>query len=661
MKKHALLLSLAASTVLADTFTLGQVNVLNTPIEESPFETTVTADVIVRHSTLDISEALDNASGINADLQGGRAEETLYVRGFDSRRIGIFIDGIPVYVPYDGNIDYGRFLTGDIAQIDVSKGFSSLAYGGNTMGGVINIVTQKPTETLEGSIKAGMVFDSDASLARKTTSLNVGTRLQHFYAQLGGVYTDQNHFRLSDDFAATPYQGEGDRLRSASEDYKISFKAGYVADDASEIAIGYLNQNGRKQQPPAIDTDLSREKYWDWPYWDKETLYVNGQKNFDSSYLKAAAYYDKLQNSLYAYDDADYDTMSKNSSFKSRYDDYSYGARLEYGAEAGEHLLSVSGNYKKDVHRGYDISKTTDADTLTERYEDHTISLAIEDVYTITPRWQLLGGVSYDRKEGDYAWDSASATEKIPLGSLNALNPQAAIVFSPDPASKIRASISRKSYLTSMKDRYSRKLGTAEPNPDLQSEKATHYELSYQKNAGGLSTRVNAFFSRVDDAIENLVLDDKGTVSTKDDITQNRNIGSFDHRGAELELSYTADGLEAGGNYTYISVKNRNDDALKRNDVPRHQLFAYIEKELGYGVSLYGNMKFRKGAYELTMDNTYIANPTFTTFDLKAIYRPNPALTAEIGVKNLTDKYYAYDMAFPMPGREFFANIGYNF
>ncbi len=135
MKKHIILVSLAACTALADTFTLGQINVLNTALEESPFEQTISSKAIEQHNCETISDALDNMSGINQDLQGGRGESTLSIRGFDARRIGVFIDGIPVYVPYDGNFDYDRFLTSDISQIDVSKGFSSIAYGANTMGG----------------------------------------------------------------------------------------------------------------------------------------------------------------------------------------------------------------------------------------------------------------------------------------------------------------------------------------------------------------------------------------------------------------------------------------------------------------------------------------------------------------------------------------------
>ncbi|WP_294895723.1 MULTISPECIES: TonB-dependent siderophore receptor, partial [unclassified Sulfuricurvum] len=322
MKKNLLLLSLAASAVLADTFTLGQVNVLDTPINESPFEQSITSEQLSKHASETISDALDNMSGVNQDVQGGRGESTLYIRGFDARRIGVFIDGIPVYVPYDGNFDYDRFLTADIAQLDVSKGYSSIAYGANTMGGVVNVISKRPTKALEGNLKAGMVLDSDGELSRRVGSINLGTRQDHLYAQLGATYSDQNHIRLSDDYTqvAGSVQSEGERLRSETKDTKVSLKGGYIADDGSEIAIGYSNQNDQKQQPPVSDPAYSQAKYWDWPYWDKESIFITGQKNLLNGYLKALAYYDTIENSLYSYDNANYTTMNTAKAFKSRYD-----------------------------------------------------------------------------------------------------------------------------------------------------------------------------------------------------------------------------------------------------------------------------------------------------------------------------------------------------
>ncbi len=659
MKKHLLLISLAASAVLADTFTLGQVNVLNTPLDESPFEQTMSAETIAQQNSETVADALDNISGVSMGRMGARNEATLSIRGFDAKRVGVFIDGIPVYVPYDGNFDYDRFLTSDIAQIDVSKGFSSVAYGANTMGGVVNIISKRPSKPLEGEIKVGMVLDSDTSLSRKTASLNLGTRQDHLYAQLGALYSDQNHFRLSDDYSGSASQPEGERLRSASEDYKISFKTGYIADDGSEIAIGYSNQNGEKQQPPSTNPVYNSVRYWDWPYWDKESVFITGQKNLGNGYIKALAYYDTFENSLYSYANNTYSTFNAfGSTFKSKYDDYSYGGRLEYGIELEKHFLSAALNYKKDVHKGYDINKVTGHETLTENYEDHTLSVGLEDVYTLSSQWQILGGISYDRRDAEKIYDTnPTLANALSLETQSSFNPEASVVYSPDATSKIRASIARKTYMPSMKDRYSRtlKIPPLYPNPELDNETATHYELSYQKNIGLFSTRLNGFFTRVDDAIQQ-------TLYTPDpSFYQNQNVGTFDHRGIEAELSYKSDTLEAGGNYTYTSVKNRTDEGIKRTDVPRHQLFAYSQVEVGANIALYGDMKFRKGAYDQIADNSYVISPTFTTFDLKAIYKATANVTAEVGVKNLSDKFYQYDLGFPSAGREFFATLGYKF
>ena len=646
----------------AEAFDLGKVTVTSELNEETVFEQTTTEETIQRENASTVSEALDNVSGVTQEIQGGRAESTLYIRGFDARRVGFFIDGVPVYVPYDGNFDYGRFLTTDIAQIDVSKGYSSVAYGANTMGGVINVVSKKPTKVLEGSLRSHVVFDSDVNFARQVSALNVGTRQDKYYIQLGANYANQDHFRLSDDFEPTIYQPSGDRLRSETEDQKVNLKAGYFIDDTTEVALGYINQKGEKQQPPATDTEFSKEKYWDWPYWDKETVYLNGQKTFDHSYLKAVLYYDKFKNSLYSYDDENYNSFNKKYAFKSRYDDYSYGARLSYGTEIGKHLLTLSANYKTDVHRGYDISKTDDTSTLIEKYEDNTLSFGIEDVYKISREIELLGGISYDRKEGEYAYDKDSAIAGIPLGTQDTFNPQAAVLYKPDGSSIFRASIARKTYLTSMKDRYSRKLGSAIPNPDLKSEKSTHYELSYQKNLQHTQIGITGFIAQVDDAIQNVMIDDGGTPDdTKDDLSQNQNIGEFQHRGIELDITYKNETFQAGGNYTYLSLVNKSDNDAKLTEVPKHQLFAYVQKDLTPELSLYGNVKMRKGAYEQKMDRSYVINPTFTTLDAKVVYTPLKNLTTELGVKNLTDKYYGYDSAFPMPGREFFVTMEYKF
>ncbi len=655
MKTTVFLLSVAASALLADTFELGTIAVKGTGETFNTIEQRADSSVIAQQNSETVADALDNMSGLSVGMMGARSETTMTMRGFNAQRIGVYIDGIPIYVPYDGNFDYARFLTADIAQIDVSKGYSSVIYGANTMGGVINIVSKKPTRALEGNIQGMLVLDSEGGTSRYETSLNLGTRQDNFYVQLGGVYSDRDHYRLSSEYDGSDSQPTGDRLRSEANDYKVSLKAGYVGDDGSEIAAGFASQRGEKQQPPSTDVAYNSVRYWDWPLWDKDTFYVTGVKNFDASYLKFMAYYDTYTNSLFSYDDATYTTMNKKSAFKSRYEDYSYGARLEYGMEVASHQLSAAASYKKDVHNGYDLDKVTEAKTKAENYEDHIISLGIEDTFTISAQWQLLAGIGYDVQEGDKVFDTNTAyQELLETGTRSAFSPEAALIYTLESAGKIRASVARKTYMPSMKDRYSRKFNSYVPNPDLDNEVATHYEVGYYAGNDAFSYALSGFYSVVDDAIQSVIFDaDAG-------LSQNQNVGSFEHAGAELELNYRSDAFSAGGNYTHTQVKNVDSPEIKRLDTPRNQLFAYAEVPVVAGFSLYGDMKWREGAYSQITDKSYETVPTFVTFDVKASYKM-AAVTAEIGVKNLTDRMVQYSLGFPAAGREYFANLNYAF
>ena len=97
-----------------------------------------------------LAGALALAPGVSFTRIGQRNETAVYVRGFDMRQVPLFVDGIPVYTPYDGYVDLERFTTFDVAELRVSKGFSSVLSGPNALGGTINIVSRRPSARLEG-------------------------------------------------------------------------------------------------------------------------------------------------------------------------------------------------------------------------------------------------------------------------------------------------------------------------------------------------------------------------------------------------------------------------------------------------------------------------------------------------------------------------------
>ncbi len=648
---------LAASVLQAESFDLGKVGVTTTEASPGLFETEVTDEEMTMHSSETIADALDNVSGVYIGNMGGRNETTVGIRGFDARRVTVFADGVPIYVPYDGNMDYGRFKTTDLAEITVSKGFSSVLYGANTFAGVINLVSKKPVKPFEAQIDTMLALDSEGRMARYLGALNVGTRQENIYAQLSASYAEQDHFRLSDDYKATPEQPAGDRLRSQSEDQKVSFKIGYIADDESEIAFSYANQQAEKEQPPVTDTAYSKTKYWDWPKWDKENISLNGRKNFGGSYVKGNIYYDTYNNALDSYDDATYTTMDKKYAFKSEYDDYSTGGRLEYGMELGEHSLKAAANVKRDVHRGYDIDKVTDASTLIEEYKEDIYSFGLEGTYRATEALSVIAGIGYDRMEPGKFYDTNSDQNISSGETQEAFNPQLALLYAVEGMGTLRASVAQKSHMASMKERYSRKLGYAVANPDLGEERATHYELAYQLAKSGLSLSTSLYYSLISDAIQTVYYDTVDGI----DRTRNENIGDFAHTGFEVDLGYIRGAWQTGANYAYIDVRNLDESDEKMIRVPKHELFAYADYALTEALSIYGNMRFRDGAYSQDGKGNYLEVPSFTTFDLKATYAIGESMEAAAGIKNLTDKNYAYDLGFPEAGREFFMTLAYSY
>ena len=598
-----------------------------------------------------VSEALSRMTGVAFYSRGGRAETDISIRGFNSRRIGVFIDGVPVYVPYDGNMDYTRFLTTNIDTIEVYKGFSSVAFGANTMGGVVNIVTKKPSKPFEGTVFAQSNMDNDKKMAASVVGGNIGIRKEHYYLQLSYTAAQRDHFRLPDDYEATAVQPEGERLNSGSDDRQVSAKYGYLLDEG-EVALGYAYQHATKEQPTITDSYYGREKFWDWPKWDRQSVYAIGQHALLGGLFKSTLYYDEYDNKLYSYDDVSLTTMNKKFAFKSNYKESSYGLRAEYTVNTAGNRLSLSANYKKDHHKGYDIDKDTDAKSLSEEFEDTTLSVGIEDSYRFMEHYTLVAGLGYDLKSPDYISDPTVDNAE----DESALNPEAAFIADLAPKQTLRLSVSQKTYFPSMKDRYSYKLGYGVPNGDLKPEKTTHNELAYKgvlNNAWVVDGAL--FYSVIEDYIQSVYYD----TYEGQERTQNRNIGTFYRAGVELNLAYLGDMFETGINGTRMDIQSPSDEELI--GVPTNEYNVYVRVYPVAAFSALFSLRSQSGAYGQLADGSYVELDDVLTMNASLTYSPVKGLNAEVGVKNLADDLYYYDDGYPEAGREFYGKLSYAF
>ena len=91
----------------AGVFYLGRVDVAVTAEALSPGVTSVDASDLRLLEAKTVNQAAELAPGVSLYRVGPRNEGILYIRGFDLLQIRLLIDGIPVYVPYDGYVGSG--------------------------------------------------------------------------------------------------------------------------------------------------------------------------------------------------------------------------------------------------------------------------------------------------------------------------------------------------------------------------------------------------------------------------------------------------------------------------------------------------------------------------------------------------------------------------
>ncbi|HWA14534.1 MAG TPA: TonB-dependent receptor [Burkholderiales bacterium] len=664
----ALAAATGTGTAAADSnvFTLGDIEVTAKRIkEEGTGVQTVTQENIEDHNRETVSRALTMESGVTIANVGPRNESTVYVRGYDLRQVPVYVDGIPIYVPYDGYVDLGRFNTFDLSQIEISKGFTSVLNGPNAFGGAINLLSRRPSKAFEGDVGAGVFMNDDFGDNGYRAYANLGTNQGGWYAQIGASYLDKRQYSLSDEFEGASFipggagraaQPPGERLNSYNSDQKVNVKLGLTPNATDEYALNLIAQRGEKGVPSYAGnfnaSGPTGPRYWQWPYWDKTSAYFLSQTAIgDVSYVKTRVYYDQFENSLNQYTDATYATLRTGGSRPSFYDDYTYGASIEAGTRfIPTNEFKVAAHYKDDVHREHLENGPT------QNFEDQIYSIGIEDSQRFGERLTIVAGASYDASETREAQNLVGGNlVPFEMGSSDAFNPQIGAFYKTGDTGIARVTVSRKSRFPTIKDRYSYRLGTALPNPDLEPERVTHYEVGYADSGREhASYNVSAFHDEIRDLIQ--LVDN----AISPGVGQNRNIGKARYRGFELGGAvYPTSNVELGGSYTYLDRDNISTPNIRLTDVPMHKVFAYAQWRFLEKFRFIGSGEYNSDRYSST-NGQRIASE-FGVFNAKLAWDVEAAFTVEFGVNNLLDRNYEYIEGFPEEGRNYFANMLYKF
>lgn len=103
---------------------------------------TIGKEKIAEKGATNLRETLNNE--LSFKTNNGHVNETaINLNGLTGNHVKFMVDGVPVEGRLNGNIDLSQINLSEVEKVEIIEGPTSVAYGTNALGGVINIITKK--------------------------------------------------------------------------------------------------------------------------------------------------------------------------------------------------------------------------------------------------------------------------------------------------------------------------------------------------------------------------------------------------------------------------------------------------------------------------------------------------------------------------------------
>ena len=669
----------------------------------SPVTDTFDNSEIKNFNATTVDSALNYLPGLSLDHSANRNEVRVFLRGFDNiGRVPLYLDGIPVQVPYDGVIDLSRFQTNDIAEVQVAKGYSSPLMGANNLGGSINLVTRRPEKPFEAeAVMGGGAGDMLQS------GLRLGTKWDTFYLQGSMDWLQKDFVPLSGDFPLEDVinQTNYELNNSDSRDARYSGRIAYTPKDRDSYVFSYTNQKGEKNQPLyAGENAGARNRFWDWPFWNKYSYYfLSNTELSDTTSMKLRLFYDQFKNGLSSFDDATKTTMTRPYAFYSVYDDHTSGFSAEFTTRAlSYNTISASFSFKDDVHKNYGFNPRSPVPNQPETLDEvKTLSVGFQDVITFTPKFRATFGFSADHLIGVQTQPlSDDKSEIVPLQCETdpnntsftgctpdewTYNPQASLSYSLTERSALFLTFADRGRFPLMKELYTAGLGTRLPSPDLQPERSRNWNIGYNYAFGSQTlAQVEYFHNTIRDAINDVFVRDPGPVDDPvcwDSDSEGwcekfANVTQEVHQGFEFSLRSTLmQRVTIDASWSYINrtvtydpdVLLLDPERLILPTLPKNKIVLNATGRLPHEILALFTYRYEGGLR--IQDITYRTGDSgyrpyaasHHVVDLGTVAPLAKGFTLRVGIKNLFDSNYYYTPGYPEAGRNWYGNMRYSF
>jgi outer membrane receptor for ferrienterochelin and colicins len=209
--------------------------------EQRATDATVPTEVITRREieatgARDLGELLQAHPGIEVvhSFRGAG----LRLQGLDPQYVLILIDGERVAGRVDGTFDLSRFTLRDVERVEIVKGPASVLYGSDAIGGVVNLITRRPRNPLEGEARAS--YGSRGEVDLRGTA---GSAMGPWAGTAGGAWRRGEGFDLEPSDVATTraafnaWEAGGDLDFHASDTLRFSTRVDYLRNETLGIDL----------------------------------------------------------------------------------------------------------------------------------------------------------------------------------------------------------------------------------------------------------------------------------------------------------------------------------------------------------------------------------------------------------------------------------------
>ena len=611
----------------------------------------ITAQDIQNKDARTLDQALQLLPGVQIRT-GADGVPRVDIHGFRSRHVLLLLDGIPLNSTYDGQFDPAIIPTENIAKIKVSYGASSVLYGQGALGGVINIITKKGKQGIQGNA-SGEIGEGSSRLGR----FNVGGAAKDVDFFVSGSMAARDDFPLSNDFEATPLQAGGERNNSDNRRNNIFGNIGYSPTEELDLGLVASFANGHYGKPPSTkqNTKTDPDPYANNPKYERVNHFQNFNTQFTTSYdlpgpvdMRGWFYYNEYDEQTTRYDDDNYNSMTKKNTYFEDGNSKNWGGTIQTALDltsAGSFTLALDAQKQQYDSKGkildVKVGKEYEARNFDDSWNLWLYSASLEyDIVLFDSLGVVLGYGQY--------WQNKDEGDNESKGSY-----MAGAYYDIIKGSRVRGALAKKIRFPTLRQLYS----VGEGNPDLKPETSYNYELGFEQRLP-LNSRVaiDGFLSDVSNYIEKPYDDD-----------YYHNYDKYRFQGFEItaETRFMENVLLRLG-YTFMDTEDKSPDSPKDELQyrPKHKLTFEGKYTFPFGFSAYANVIYIADQYyyersepftKAKLDNYAIVN---LKFDQTLV---NGLLDVYVGADNLFDKNYEQSYGFPAAGRIIYGGVAVNF